>query len=106
MSNVAEGCASGRWIRTIDQEDAFSDFGQRPGNGTAHNASANDGNIGRRRKAPAPAVSRGNIGRGRQVLAPAADRGNIVLRRNAIPRPPTTATSSWPIFDSRIAARN
>jgi hypothetical protein len=45
MSNVAERCARGRWICAIDQEHASSDFGQCPGNGTADNAGANDGNV-------------------------------------------------------------
>ncbi|MDB6156365.1 MAG: hypothetical protein JWO04_71 [Gammaproteobacteria bacterium] len=51
MSNVAEGRAGCRRIGAIDQEDAFTGFGQRPGNGTAHYASANDGNIVRGGKA-------------------------------------------------------
>jgi hypothetical protein len=45
MSNVAEGRTSGCWIRSVDQQDAPSGLGQRPGNGTAHDASADNGDI-------------------------------------------------------------
>jgi hypothetical protein len=105
MSNVAEGRAGCRRIGAIDQEDAFTGFGQRPGNGTAHYASANDGNIGRGRgvvaavctddnfrrvgqTAVARVASGANIVRDRKGLGAAPNGGNIVRGGKAVPADP------------------
>jgi hypothetical protein len=48
MSNVAEGRARGRWIRAVDEEYAPTGFGERPSDGAAHDAGANDGKVVRR----------------------------------------------------------
>jgi hypothetical protein len=85
MSNVTEGRASGRRIGTIDQEDAFTGFGQRPGNGTAHNASANDGTIGRGRRAVAAVCTDDNFRCvGQTAVAGVAGGANIVPRRKGL----------------------
>jgi len=82
MSNVAEGCAGGRRIGAIDQEDALAGFGQRPGNSTAHNASANDGNIGRSRGVVAAVCADDNFRRvGQTAVVRVASGGNIVRSR-------------------------
>jgi hypothetical protein len=85
MSNVAEGCAPGPRVCAIDQQDAFSGFGQRPGNGTAHNASTNDGNIVPRHGAKVGALNGGNIMPGRQAIAGTPNRGNMLGGRQAVP---------------------
>jgi hypothetical protein len=92
MSNVAEGRAGGRRIGAIDQEDALTGFGQRPGNGTAHYASANDGNIGRGRGVVAAVCTDDNFRRvGQTAVARVAsgastlNGGNIVRGGKAVP---------------------
>jgi hypothetical protein len=61
MSNVAEGCAGRRRIGAIDKEHVFSGFGQRPGDGTPHNACANDRNVRRGREPMATALDAGRV---------------------------------------------
>jgi hypothetical protein len=81
MSNVAEGRTSGARIRTVDHQDAFSGFGQSPGYGTAHNASANDGEIRRGRKAVSTVSGDDHL---RLCSQRAAAASNIVCDRKAV----------------------